>query len=89
MYCAEGLSPQDSLERAVREAGEICLKPVLMTSLTTILALLPTLYLNGIGTELQRTMTLVIAGGLSVGTFFTLIFVPLVYRFIEKNKMRA
>jgi multidrug efflux pump subunit AcrB len=89
MYCVEGLSPQDSLERAVREAGEICLKPVLMTSLTTILALLPTLYLNGIGTELQRTMTLVIAGGLSVGTFFTLIFVPLVYRFIEKNKMRA
>ena len=88
-YCTAGLSPRESLERAVREAGEICLKPVLMTSLTTILALLPTLYLKGIGTELQRTMTLVIAGGLSVGTFFTLVFVPLVYEFIEKNKMRA
>lgn len=89
VYSAEGFSPRESLERAVREAGAICLKPVLMTSLTTILALLPTLYLKGIGTELQRTMTLVIAGGLSVGTFFTLVFVPLVYEYIEKNKMRA
>lgn len=70
---------KEALERAIHDAGEICLKPVLMTSITTVLGLLPVLFMPGLGSELQRTLVLVIAGGLTLGTFNALWFIPLAY----------
>ncbi len=81
------------LDEAIAKAGEVCFKPVLMTSLTNILALLPFLFDSGIGADLQRPFVLAIIGGLSIGTFTALFFVPLMYRALmpadEKIKEEA
>jgi multidrug efflux pump subunit AcrB len=78
------------LKQMIHEAGSICLKPLLMVSLTTTLALVPILFIPGIGNELQKPMVWVIIGGLSIGTFFTTWFVPLAYwysiKWGRKNK---
>jgi multidrug efflux pump subunit AcrB len=85
-YRQEGMSPREALERAIYDAGDICLKPLLMTSLTTSLALIPVLFTSGIGSDLQKTLVYVIVGGLTIGTFFTTCFIPLVYWLTAKKK---
>ncbi|WP_160712287.1 efflux RND transporter permease subunit [Chitinophaga solisilvae] len=84
-YEAAGLSKREAMTRAIHEAGEICLKPLLMTSLTTSLALMPVLFTGGIGNDLQKPLVYVIAGGLTIGSFFTLWFIPLAYWFFTKK----
>lgn len=85
-YEAEGMTDRkEILIKALFNAGDICLKPLLMVSLTTSLALLPVLFTGGIGNDLQRPLVYVIIGGLSIGTFFTLWFIPLAYWFITKK----
>ena len=74
-----------AIDQAIHKAGKLRLKPILMTSLTTILALLPFLFLNGIGAELQKPMALVIIGGLLFGTFISLFFVPFMYKLFVIN----
>ena len=78
------------LEYMIHEAGSICLKPLLMVSLTTSIALLPVLFLDGIGNDLQKPLSIVIIGGLTIGTFFTTWFIPLAYWYVAKwkNKLR-
>lgn len=85
-YEAEGMTDRrEILVKALFNAGDICLKPLLMVSLTTSLALLPVLFTGGIGNDLQRPLVYVIIGGLSIGTFFTLWFIPLAYWFTTKK----
>jgi multidrug efflux pump subunit AcrB len=74
-----GLTPVQVLDRSLYEAGEIRLKPILMTSITTILALLPVVFSAGIGADLQRPLAYSVIGGLTIGTFTALYFVPLAY----------
>lgn len=74
-----------SFNEAISKAGEICFKPVLMTSLTNILALIPFLFDTGIGGDLQRPFVLAIIGGLTFGTFTALFFVSLAYKFLVKK----
>ena len=50
-----------------------------MTSLTTILATLPFMFGNDIGSELQKPLALAVIGGMSLGTFVSLYFIPLAY----------
>lgn len=86
-YLAKGMRNDAAmLLKALHEAGRICLKPLLLVSLTTSLALLPVLFSSGIGNELQKPLVYVIIGGLTVGTFFTLWFIPLAYWFITKKE---
>ncbi len=59
---------------------------MLMTTLTTCLALVPVFFMGGIGAELQRSLALVVIGGLTAGTFFTSWFVPLVVMAILKKQ---
>ncbi|MEY4135594.1 MAG: hypothetical protein RL386_1944 [Bacteroidota bacterium] len=82
----KGYSERLSIEKAVESSGAICLKPMLMTSLTTCLALVPVFFTSGIGAELQRPLALVVIGGLTAGTFFTSWFVPLVVMAILKKQ---
>jgi len=84
-YLEQGMPPRQALERAIYDAGDICLKPLLMTSLTTSLALVPVLFTSGIGADLQKTLVYVIVGGLTIGTFFTTCFIPLVYWLTAKK----
>lgn len=68
----EGLSRHDAVEQAVR----LRLRPILMSTLTSICGMLPLLLIPGAGAELYRGISAVIVGGMSVSTIFTLIFLP-------------
>ena len=77
---------REALDRALFEAGEIRLKPIMMTSVTTILALLPVVFSSGLGADLQRPLVFSVIGGLTIGTFTALYFVPLAYWFLVRHK---
>lgn len=68
----EGLSRHDAVQQAVR----LRLRPILMSTLTSICGMLPLLLIPGAGAELYRGIAAVIVGGMCVSTIFTLIFLP-------------
>ncbi len=65
-----------TLERAVREAARVRLRPILMTTLCTLFGLLPLALGIGAGSELQRPLALAVIGGLALSTPITLFAVP-------------
>ena len=73
-----------SMREAILKAGPIRLRPILMTALTTILALLPIGLGIGEGAEVQAPMAVVVIGGLTVATFLTLYAVPVLYTIFER-----
>jgi len=83
--CAKGVS----VETAVREAGRRRLKPILMTTLTTVLALVPIALGMGEGAELQRPLAVTVIGGMTVSTILTLVFIPAVYAAINENPVEV
>ncbi|MCH2448879.1 MAG: efflux RND transporter permease subunit [Gracilimonas sp.] len=64
---------------AVVEAGRLRLRPILITTLTTVLGLLPLSFGLGAGAEIQASLARVVIGGLTASTLVTLIFIPVVY----------
>ncbi|KPA14888.1 metal transporter [Candidatus Magnetomorum sp. HK-1] len=64
---------------AVIEGAQLRLRPVLMTALTTILGLTPLLLSTGLGSEVQRPLATVVAGGLVSSTLLTLLVIPVLY----------
>lgn len=74
-----------SLYEAVAEAGRSRLRPVLMTTLTTILAMLPMAMSQGMGREMFSPLGITVIGGLLVSTLITLVFVPVVYTLFHRN----
>lgn len=73
-----------SLLRAIMTAGHNRLKPIVMTSLTTILAILPLLSRGDMGSALQYPLSLTLIVGMTIGTFVSLFLVPLFYYLICK-----
>ncbi|MCW8878316.1 MAG: efflux RND transporter permease subunit [Kangiellaceae bacterium] len=73
----EGLSRHDAVKQAVR----LRLRPILMSTLTSICGMLPLLIIPGAGAELYRGIAAVIVGGMSISTVFTLIFLPSLLQF--------
>jgi HAE1 family hydrophobic/amphiphilic exporter-1 len=73
---------------AVLKAGPIRLRPILMTTLTTVLALIPTMFATGEGAELSASMASAVAGGLTFSTLITLVLVPCVYILFDNARMR-
>lgn len=89
-YKKDGLTFDDeTLKKMIHEAGDRCLKPLLMVSLTTSIALVPVLFVGGIGNDLQKPLSVVIIGGLTIGTFFTTWFIPLAFWFISKWRLKT
>ncbi|CEN53559.1 efflux RND transporter permease subunit [Capnocytophaga canis] len=74
-----------AIDEAIKLGGKMRLKPILMTSLTTILALFPFLFIDGLGAELQKPLAIVVIGGMVVGTFVSLYFIPMIYRILIKK----
>ncbi len=74
------------LTESISLGGKRRIKPILMTSLTTILALLPLLFFTGLGVELQLPLALAIIGGMIIGTIVSLYFIPLLYFIIYSFK---
>lgn len=72
-----------SLDLAIREAGRRRLRPILMTTLTTVLGLFPLALGWGDGGETQAPLARVVIGGLSSSTLITLLFIPAIYSLAE------
>ena len=72
---------------AISEAGLRRLKPIVMTSLTTVLALVPLLWGSDLGSELQQPLALTTIGGMVLGTMVSLYVIPLVYWAIYRKKV--
>ncbi len=73
-------------KEAIIEAGMIRLRPILMTALTTILAMLPASLGLGDGAEMMQPMSITMVGGLVYGTLLTLIVIPCIYDAFTKEK---
>ena len=73
---------------AVKLAGRTRLRPILMTMLTTVLALIPMAMAIGSGSEMRSPMARTVIGGLLVSTVFTLVFIPVLYTMFETGKLK-
>ncbi|RME84594.1 MAG: efflux RND transporter permease subunit, partial [Zetaproteobacteria bacterium] len=78
-YRAEGMGIHEALMRACPER----MRPVVMTSLTIIFAMLPTAMGLGSGTELARPLAIAVIGGVFSSTLLTLVVVPAAYQLLE------
>ncbi|MDF9830044.1 efflux RND transporter permease subunit [Parabacteroides sp. PF5-6] len=74
------------LTEAIVEAGQQRIRPIIMTSLTTILALLPMAFSFGEGSSLRTPMAIAVVGGLVTSTLMSLMVIPCVYFLLEKMK---
>ncbi|MFA8301110.1 MAG: efflux RND transporter permease subunit [Hyphomicrobiales bacterium] len=71
---------------AIHEGGKRRLRPILMTSLTTILALVPLLLSGGLGADLQKPLALAVIGGMTLGTIVSIYFIPLAYYYLYRKQ---
>lgn len=76
-----GMSKMD----AIKNAARVRWRPILMTTVTTVLALLPMALDHNEGFEIRIPLALTLIGGLIFGTFLTLIFIPLVYSVVVRE----
>ena len=83
------LRPELPLYEAIRVGGIRRLKPILMTTITTILALMPFLFGSGLGVALQRPLALTVIGGLALGTLVSLYFIPVAYGWLYRKGRKS
>lgn len=76
------------LTEAIVQSGQQRIRPIIMTSLTTILALLPLTFSFGEGASLRSPMAVAVIGGLITSTLMSLMVIPCVYYVLEKMKIR-
>ncbi len=88
--CINQLRREDEmpLREAVELGGRRRLRPILMTTLTTVLGLVPMALGLGEGGEVQAPMARVILGGLTTSTLITLVFIPILYTLVEERAER-
>jgi len=72
---------------AIEHAASIRLRPILMTTAAMVLGVVPLIIATGAGAAARFAMGMVIAGGLSIGTLFTLFVVPAVYLVLSGTKL--
>lgn len=70
---------------AIKEAGQVRLRPILMTTLTTAIGLLPLAMGFGEGAEVRAPMAITVIGGLLVSTLLTLVVIPVVYSLVDRK----
>lgn len=81
----EGLSVQE----AALAGAKLRFRPVMMTATVAMLGLIPFLFSNGPGSEVQRPLAIVVIGGLITSTLLTLVLVPTLYRWFDEKKIEA
>ena len=74
------------LREAIKEAGRTRLRPVLMTTLTTLFGMIPMALSRGEGSEMWSSLGITMIGGLTVSTLVTLVLVPVVYSLVEERR---
>jgi multidrug efflux pump len=75
-----------SVREAIEQAAGVRLRPILMTTAAMVLGVLPLVFSRGAGAECRFSIGLVIASGMSVGTFFTLFVIPAFYTIIARKR---
>jgi cobalt-zinc-cadmium resistance protein CzcA len=75
----------ETLKKAVVNGVNTKLRPVLMTSFTTIFGIMPLMLAKGPGAEIQKPLATVVVGGLITSTLVTLLVLPLVYQALKKK----
>ena len=75
------------LRSAILEAGRVRLRPIVMTTVTTVLGLVPMALGLGRGSDLRAPLAIAVIGGLISATALTLIVVPVAYDLIEDMRM--
>ena len=76
-----------SMYEAITVGGTNRLRPVLMTTITTLLCMLPLALSQGEGSELWRPLGVSMLGGLTLSTFITLVLIPVLYASLKKDKL--
>ena len=71
---------------ALGEASRIRLRPILVTTTTTVLGLLPLAFGFGEGAEVQRPLAITVIAGLTVSTVLTLVVVPVLYAAVSRDR---
>jgi multidrug efflux pump subunit AcrB len=71
---------------ALLAAGQVRLRPILMTTATTVLGLLPMALGLGEGSELRAPMAITVVGGLVTSTVLTLVLIPVVYKVLDRGR---
>jgi HAE1 family hydrophobic/amphiphilic exporter-1 len=71
---------------AIKEAAHLRLRPIMMTTLTTILGLAPMAFGLGEGSEMRTPMAITVIGGLTTSTLLTLLVVPVMYSLLDRRK---
>ncbi|MCG8455318.1 MAG: efflux RND transporter permease subunit [Holophagales bacterium] len=79
----------DSILEAARNAAAARFRPVLMTSLSTILGILPIALALGAGAESRKSMGIAVIGGLLLGSLLTLYVIPAMYTYLASRRVRA
>lgn len=74
---------------ALLQAGRVRLRPILMTTLTTALGLIPMALGWGEGAEIRSPMAIAVMGGLLFSALLTLFFIPVVYELVDRRDLRA
>lgn len=77
------------LMEAIHEAGRRRLRPIIMTSLTTIFGMVPLLFSFDMGSELQKPLSIAMISAMLIGTAVSLFVIPLVYWFIYRKHDRS
>lgn len=77
-----------SLQDAIRSASIQRLRPILMTSVSTILGLLPLVFASGEGAQGRIAMGIAVVGGMLVSTFLTLFIIPAMYTYISTDRQK-
>ena len=80
--------PQETRTNIIVEACKTRLRPILMTSLTSVLGFLPMAISTAEGSEMMRPLATVLIGGLLIGSLLTLLFIPVVYSIFDDKKRR-
>jgi HAE1 family hydrophobic/amphiphilic exporter-1 len=80
----EGLSRREAL----LQAGPTRLRPILMTTLTAVLGLVPMAIGGGLGAEMRQPMAITVIGGLTISTLLTLVVIPVVYTLLDRQPDR-
>lgn len=70
---------------AIHQAGEKRLRSIVITSLTSIFALIPILFSSDMGSELQKPFAIAMIGAMIIGTLVSLFIIPLIYALIYKE----
>jgi len=84
-FRSEGMAKME----AIAEAGKTRLRPILITTLTTVLGLLPLSLGLGEGAEIRAPMGITVIGGLSVSTLLTLVVIPVMYMIMDRKKFET